>query len=151
MGHSFGCIVVSAMLAGPRGAGLIRPVHSAALLQGAFSLWSYCSDIPVARGRPGYFHGVVNGGRVAGPIITSQSTFDVAVGRYYTPWRRGGPPSRLRSRGTTQIWSGGHVRHPRARPHDRGSQHAAGGRAVRVRPRPGLQPRVQSVHQAGRG
>jgi hypothetical protein len=82
-GHSFGCIVVSAMLAGPRGAGLVRPVHSAALLQGAFSLWSYCSDIPVARGRPGYFHTVVDGGRVAGPIITSQSTFDVAVGRYY--------------------------------------------------------------------
>jgi hypothetical protein len=83
MGHSFGCIVVSAMLAGPRGADLVRPVHSAALLQGAFSLWSYCSDIPVARGRPGYFHTVVDGSRVAGPIITSQSTFDVAVGRYY--------------------------------------------------------------------
>jgi hypothetical protein len=83
MGHSFGCIVVSAMLAGPSGAGLVRPVHSAALFQGAFSLWSYCSDIPVARGRPGYFHAVVDDGRVAGPIITSQSTFDIAVGRYY--------------------------------------------------------------------
>jgi hypothetical protein len=83
MGHSFGCIVVSAMLAGPGGRELARPVHSAALLQGAFSLWSYCSDIPVARGRPGYFHSVVQGGRVAGPIITSQSTFDVAVGRFY--------------------------------------------------------------------
>ena len=83
MGHSFGCIVVSAMLAGPGGRALARPVHSAALLQGAFSLWSYCSDIPVARGRPGYFHSVVEGGRVAGPIITSQSTFDTAVGRFY--------------------------------------------------------------------
>jgi hypothetical protein len=83
MGHSFGCIVVSGMLAGPGGRSLVRPVHSAALLQGAFSLWSYCSDIPVARGRPGYFHAVVDGGRVAGPIITSQSTFDVAVGRFY--------------------------------------------------------------------
>lgn len=80
MGHSFGCIVVSAILTGP---GLARPVHSAALLQGAFSLWSYCSEIPVAAGRPGYFHGVVEGHRVAGPIITSQSTFDAAVGRFY--------------------------------------------------------------------
>jgi hypothetical protein len=83
MGHSFGCIVVSAMLAGPGGRALPRPVHSAALMQGAFSLWSYCTDIPVARGRPGYFHNVVEGGRVAGPIITSQSSFDVAVGRFY--------------------------------------------------------------------
>lgn len=83
MGHSFGCIVVSAILAGPGGRALARPVHSAALLQGAFSLWSYCSDIPVARGRPGYFHSAVEGGRVAGPIITSQSTFDTAVGRFY--------------------------------------------------------------------
>lgn len=83
MGHSFGCIVVSAILTGPGEQGLARPVHSAALLQGAFSLWSYCSDIPVAAGRPGYFHGVVKEGRVAGPIITSQSTFDAAVGRFY--------------------------------------------------------------------
>jgi hypothetical protein len=83
MGHSFGCIVVSAMLVGPGGRGLARPMYSAALLQGAFSLWSYCSDIPVARGRPGFFHRVVEGGRVAGPIITSQSSFDVAVGRFY--------------------------------------------------------------------
>ena len=83
MGHSFGCVVVSAMLAGPAGRELVRPVHSAALLQGAFSLWSYCADIPVARGRPGYFHRVVAGGRVAGPIITSQSSFDIAVGRFY--------------------------------------------------------------------
>lgn len=83
MGHSFGCIVVSAVLAGPGGREPIRPVHSAALLQGAFSLWSYCSDIPVARGRPGYFHDAVGVRRVVGPIITSQSSYDIAVGRFY--------------------------------------------------------------------
>lgn len=83
MGHSFGCIVVSAILAGPDGQGLARPVHSAALLQGAFSLWSYCSDVPVAPGQHGYFHSVVEGGRVSGPIITSQSAFDTAVGKFY--------------------------------------------------------------------
>ena len=83
MGHSFGCVVVSAILAGPSGREPVRPVHSAALLQGAFSLWSYCTDIPVARGRPGYFHRAVGGRRVVGPIITSQSSYDIAVGRFY--------------------------------------------------------------------
>ncbi|MEH2003219.1 MAG: hypothetical protein V7L00_31610 [Nostoc sp.] len=37
MGHSFGCIVVSAMLAGPRGHNtLVRSVNSVALVQGAY-------------------------------------------------------------------------------------------------------------------
>jgi hypothetical protein len=84
MGHSFGCIVVSAMLAGPRGGGALpRPVSSLTLVQGAFSLWSYCSDIPYAPGRAGYFHSLVADGRVDGPIIATQSRFDTAVGRWY--------------------------------------------------------------------
>jgi hypothetical protein len=83
MGHSFGCVVASSIIAGPGGRSLTRPVHSVALLQGALSLWSFCSDIPVARGRPGYFRPMVEYGRVTGPIITSRSTFDTAVGRFY--------------------------------------------------------------------
>jgi hypothetical protein len=84
VGHSFGSIVVSAIAAGPDGQGtLVRPVNSVALLQGALSLWSYCSDIPVAPGRPGYFHSIVAGHKVAGPILTTQSEFDFAVGRFY--------------------------------------------------------------------
>ncbi len=84
MGHSFGCIVVSAMLAGPRGGGdLLRPVDSLALVQGALSLWSYCSYIPPAPGRPGYFRAVVADGRVKGPILTTRSLLDTAVGRWY--------------------------------------------------------------------
>ena len=80
MGHSFGCIVVSAMIAGPSGRGkLPRRVDSLALVQGALSLWSYCPDIPVARGRAGYFHAIVGGGRVNGPILTTQSERDTAV------------------------------------------------------------------------
>src|SRR5262249_3970934 len=56
MGHSFGCIVVSAAVAGPEdGAGLARPVDSLVLVQGAMSLWSYCSEIALAGRRPGYF------------------------------------------------------------------------------------------------
>jgi hypothetical protein len=84
MGHSFGGIVASAMLAGPGGrGGLPRPVDSLALVQGALSLWSYCGEIPTVPGRAGYFHEVLAGGRVRGPIVTTQSEYDVAVGRWY--------------------------------------------------------------------
>jgi hypothetical protein len=84
MGHSFGCIVVSAMLAGPRGSGpLLRPVDSLSLIQGALSIWSYASDIPSTPGRSGCFHQIVADRRVRGPIITTQSRFDTAVGHWY--------------------------------------------------------------------
>ncbi len=84
IGHSFGCIVVSAILAGPNGKGvLLRPVNSLSLIQGALSLWSYCADIPLARGKPGYFHPFIADGKVAGPIITTQSEHDSAVGTLY--------------------------------------------------------------------
>jgi len=84
MGHSFGCIVVSAILAGPDGRGaLVRPVDSLVLVQGALSHWSYCSDIPPAPGVAGYFHSIVADRKVRGPIITTQTEFDTAVGRFY--------------------------------------------------------------------
>lgn len=84
MGHSFGCIVASAAVAGPPGGpGLPRPVQSLALVQGALSLWSYCVDIPPTPGRPGYFHPLVARKLVAGPIIATQSENDTAVGRWY--------------------------------------------------------------------
>jgi hypothetical protein len=80
MGHSFGCIVVSSILGGPDGTGsLPRPVASAVLVQGAMSLWSYADTIPGAS-RPGYFRHVLKKGTVSGPIITTQSTNDTAVG-----------------------------------------------------------------------
>jgi hypothetical protein len=84
MGHSFGCIVMSAAVAGPPdGPGLPRPVQSLVLVQGALSLWSYCEDIPFRQGRPGYFRPLVVRQRVAGPILTTRSRFDLAVGRWY--------------------------------------------------------------------
>lgn len=84
MGHSFGCIVVSSMLRGPgSGASLSRPVDSATLVQGALSLWSFCSDIPDRPGKPGYFHDVVRNRKVGGPLVTTHSRFDTAVGRLY--------------------------------------------------------------------
>lgn len=84
MGHSFGCIVVSAIVAGTNGHGALpKPVHSVVLVQGALSLWSYCSDIPESPGTPGYFRSIVEGAKVAGPIVTTQSEFDTAVGTLY--------------------------------------------------------------------
>jgi hypothetical protein len=84
MGHSFGCIVASAAVAGPRGStALPRPLDSLALVQGALSLWSFCNDIPHARGTPGYFHRVVGERLVRGPIVTTRSPFDTAVGTWY--------------------------------------------------------------------
>ena len=84
MGHSFGCIVASAALAGPRGRGhLARPVESLSLVQGALSIWSYCDDIPATPGQPGYFYKVLADRRVRGPVVATQSVFDSATGKWY--------------------------------------------------------------------
>ena len=84
MGHSFGCIVVSATLAGPGRSGVLpQPVNSVALVQGALSLWSYCSSIDVDKDQPGYFRGVIADRKVSGPIITTQSELDTAVKNMY--------------------------------------------------------------------
>jgi len=84
MGHSFGCIVVSSTVAGgSTSKPLPRPVDSLLLVQGALSLWAYAPDIPYAQGTPGYFHPIVQKRLVKGPIVTTRSKFDTAVGRYY--------------------------------------------------------------------
>ena len=84
MGHSFGCVVMSAATAGPPASGAQAGlVHSLVLVQGALSLWSYAASIPVEAGTQGYFRRIVDERRVAGPIITTQSEFDNAVGRFY--------------------------------------------------------------------
>ena len=87
MGHSFGCIVVSAMTAGPSATSPAVPIDSLALIQGAFSLWSYTATIPYGAGGPGYFRRVLDG-RVRGPIIVTRTSFDRAVGTWY-PWAAG--------------------------------------------------------------
>ena len=84
MGHSFGCIVVSATLAGPAGSSAgIRPISSLSLVQGALSLWSYSSRIPYPPATRGYFQSIIDRHLVRGPIITTQSSFDTAVGKWY--------------------------------------------------------------------
>ncbi len=83
-GHSFGCIVASAAIAGPAGAeALPRPVESLTLLQGALSLWAFCDDIPSLPGQAGYFHRIVSEGRVRGPVVATRSRHDRAVGTWY--------------------------------------------------------------------
>jgi hypothetical protein len=67
MGHSFGCIVASAAVTGPEGSTLPAPIDSLVLIQGALSLWSYCSDIPSAPGRPAIFAGSSPKAGCAGP------------------------------------------------------------------------------------
>jgi len=80
MGHSFGCIVISSVLGGPGGNGaLTRPVNSAVLVQGAMSLWSYAEDIPQSS-KPGYFRQLIGKHAVSGPLVTTQSVNDRAVG-----------------------------------------------------------------------
>jgi hypothetical protein len=84
IGHSFGCIVLSGMLAGQNNWGVLeRPVNSLFLIQGAFSHWSYCGDIPVTPGVAGYFHPLIAEGKVSGSIITTYSKFDTAVCKWY--------------------------------------------------------------------
>jgi hypothetical protein len=84
MGHSFGCVVMSSMLCGPGGAGhLVRPVASFVLVQGAMSLWSWSPDIPVEPGTPGYCHRILAQRRVLGPVVTTRSHHDRAVGFLY--------------------------------------------------------------------
>ena len=99
MGHSFGTIVISSMIGGPNAQGnLPRPVDSVALVQGAVSLWCYAPDIPfrelIRKTGPGYFNRILQDGRVSGPLVTTSSKWDKAVGVLY-PWasRIHGSPS----------------------------------------------------------
>jgi pimeloyl-ACP methyl ester carboxylesterase len=84
MGHSFGCIVASAAVAGSPDRGHPRaPVASLVLVQGAMSLWSFCSSIPSRPERPGYFHRLVAEKLVTGPVLVTTSPYDRAVRTFY--------------------------------------------------------------------
>jgi hypothetical protein len=83
MGHSFGTIVISGMLGGPDARGALpRPVDSVVLVQGAVSLWCYAPSIPFGK-VPGYFKPILEDRKVQGPIVTTQSRHDTAVGKLY--------------------------------------------------------------------
>lgn len=83
IGHSFGCIVVSSILGGPGGTTrLPRAVESLFLIQGAVSLWAFADYIDAVR-KPGYFNAMIRGPAVRGPIVTTRSKRDGAVGKLY--------------------------------------------------------------------
>lgn len=96
MGHSFGCIVVSAAVAGPMADGrfadpLPRPVDSLFLVQGAMSLWSFAGQIPFESKPPGFYRAVCVEPRiVAGPVVTTLSSHDSAVGTFFPLAARAG-------------------------------------------------------------
>jgi len=84
MGHSFGCIVVTSMVAGPPDAGgPSRQASSMALVQGAVSHWAYCSDIPHEPGTAGYFQPFVARRDVLGPVVATTSGHDRALAWWY--------------------------------------------------------------------
>jgi len=111
MGHSFGCIVVSAMVAGAGdGQADVRAVNSLVLVQGAMSIWSLASRIPAMPDRAGAFHRIVRDRRVAGPILTTMSRFDNAVADAYSraslagAWVPGGLSDQLSFEPGQQDW-----------------------------------------------
>lgn len=83
IGHSFGARVVSYALAGMSTSTVAgaSPVKSLLLIQGAFSHWAFASVLPFDSGRAGDLHGMAS--RVDGPLLTTHSLHDTAVGRAY--------------------------------------------------------------------
>lgn len=84
MGHSFGTIVVSGMLGGANCRGTLqRPVDSVVLVQGAVSLWCYAPSIPFDNAGAGYFNRILAEEKIRGPLVTTRSKHDTAVGVLY--------------------------------------------------------------------
>ena len=121
MGHSFGCIVVSAAISGPLAQGTItsrlpRPVNSLFLVQGALSLWSFAERLPFPPNAPGYFRPIdLAPALVSGPIVTTRSTFDRAVGTFFPLGARLGHELLLGDGGPAGIRRRRRLRHPRSR------------------------------------
>jgi hypothetical protein len=80
VGHSFGARLVSFALAGV-GPAAASPVRSLVLLQAAFSHWAFAHERDNPFGKGGALHAVAD--RVHGPLISTFSSFDWAVGVWY--------------------------------------------------------------------
>jgi hypothetical protein len=80
LGHSFGARLISYSLSGlPEGG--TSPVKSLFLLQGAFSHFTFADALPFDRRRKGDLAGMAS--RVDGPLLTTHSLLDLAVGKAY--------------------------------------------------------------------
>ncbi|HEY9228446.1 MAG TPA: hypothetical protein VIP11_17465, partial [Gemmatimonadaceae bacterium] len=83
LGHSFGARVVSYSLTGlpATATGAASPVKSLFLLQGAFSHFAFANSLPFDTSRKGDLAGMA--ARVDGPLLTTHSLKDSAVGTAY--------------------------------------------------------------------
>jgi hypothetical protein len=81
IGHSFGCKVVLAAVAGP-GVPLARPVQTIVLLQGAVSYEAMANKVS-GTNSPGGYHAALAPGRVDGPIVSTFSRLDQACSEAY--------------------------------------------------------------------
>ena len=83
LGHSFGARLVSFSLSGlpQTAAGATSPVKSLFLLQGAFSHYAFAERLPHDASRSGALRGMTD--RVDGPLMTTHSLKDLAVGLSY--------------------------------------------------------------------
>jgi hypothetical protein len=72
------------MLGGPDCRGTLqRPVDSVVLVQGAVSLWCYAPSIPFDNAGAGYFSRILAEKKIRGPLVTTRSKHDTAVGVLY--------------------------------------------------------------------
>lgn len=83
IGHSFGARLVSYTLAGLPNlpADVKSPVKSLFLMQGAFSHFTFADELPFDNTRQGDLAGMAS--RVDGPLLTTYSLKDLAVGSAY--------------------------------------------------------------------
>ena len=83
LGHSFGARLVSYSLAGlpDSQVGSASPIKSLFLLQGAFSHFTFAEALPFDKKRKGELVGMAS--RVDGPLLTTHSVKDLAVGTAY--------------------------------------------------------------------
>jgi hypothetical protein len=83
LGHSFGARLVSYSLTGlpDSQVGSKSPIKSLFLLQGAFSHFTFAEALPFDKNRKGELVGMAS--RVDGPLLTTHSLKDLAVGTAY--------------------------------------------------------------------
>jgi pimeloyl-ACP methyl ester carboxylesterase len=81
IGHSFGCKVMLAAVAGP-GTPPPRPVETIVLLQGAVSSEAMAAKVTGTDSQGGY-RAAVDPARASGPIVATYSRLDQACGRAY--------------------------------------------------------------------
>jgi hypothetical protein len=81
IGHSFGCKVMLAAVAGP-GEPPPRPVQTLVLLQGAVSFEAMAARVS-GTGSPGGYRAAIDPARVDGPIVATYSRLDKACSQAY--------------------------------------------------------------------